>query len=477
MQSRKLRLSSLTATAALATASSLLAQVPPAIPFSRTLDLLVVDQSYDGVWRLVDFNQDGDYNDADEAVPYFVDGSSGIDLVSPTCIAIATDGTVYVGESNTDFIAVMQDQNGDGDASDPGEARVFFDNANLSGLLLASVQGLTVDGLGRVFATDANNDRILILEDLNGDGDAQDVGEARSYHDVPGTTATGDSIPTVVLAGLDGNLYYAENGATGVVQKGVYRLVDLNNDGDCNDPGERGLFWAPPAIASPFYYGLAVDASFRFYITDHSTNEQVWTAFDADGSGSIDATEENLFYQTSASTWWDVVVRDDGTILLCEDQTPDRITALRDLNGDFDALDPGEATEAYDDTVSPNPDVRPRGAALLRAPSLAVAPAFVQIGQATSFIAVTETPQDLAAVLLSTGVVPPFPLPPFGRVEIDPTAFVVLGVGVSDASGTFTLPFPVPNTPGAIGTWGSQAWCGDAYRVFLSNAVLLTITP
>jgi DNA-binding beta-propeller fold protein YncE len=271
----------------LAVAATATAQVPPAIPFARTLDLVVVDLTYDGVWRLVDFDQNGDFNGPGETMPYFVNGSSGITFASPTCIAVAHDGTVYVGESSTDFIAAMRDQDGDGDADDPGEARVFFDLSNASLLQLESIQGICVDRLGRVFATDANADRILILEDLNGDGDANDLSEARVYHDVPGTAAGGDSIPTAVLAGLDGNLYFTDNGATGVIPKGVYRLEDLTFDGDCNDPGERTLFWAPTAAASPFLYGLAIDASFRFYLSDHSTNEQVLTAFDADGSGTI----------------------------------------------------------------------------------------------------------------------------------------------------------------------------------------------
>ena len=38
-------------------------------------------------------------------------------------------------------------------------------------------------------------------------------------------------------------------------------------------------------------------------------------------------------------------------------------------------------------------------------------------------------------------------------------------------------PFAVPNTPAAVGTIAGQAVCGDAFRLFLSNATVLTITP
>ena len=460
------------------------AQALPLIPYARTMDLLVVDSTYDGVWRCVDRNQDGDLLDANEVVSFYSDVIGSIPLTNPSCISTARNGTVYIGDSTMDVVVALQDLNGDGDANGPGEHRVFFDASNAGGLIMASVGGLYVDALGRVFAAVANSgssgtDFILILEDLNGDGDANDAGEARDYHTVPGTSALGDSIPTEVLAAPDLNLYYAEAGATGVVTKGVYKLSDNNFDGDCNDAGERSLFWDTTTLASntPFHFGMAIDATGRFYISDHSSNEQVWSAFDTNGDGSIQPTETTLFYQTGASTWWDIVIREDGTVLLCEDQTPDRITQLRDLNGDGDAMDPGEATEIYDDTLASNPGLRPRGAALMRAPLLAINPAAVPFGQPTNFVAETNKPNELAAVFLSTGLAGPISLAPYGSVEINATVLLPLGFGLSDASGFFSQTWTVPNLPAAIGTYAAQALCGDSYRLFLSNAALLTVTP
>jgi len=460
------------------------AQVIPLIPYARTMDLLVVDSTYDGIWRCVDWNQDGDLLDANEVFSYYSDVLGSIVLGNPSCISTANDGTVYIGDSTEDVIVALRDNNEDGDANDPGEHRVFFDASNQSGVVMASVGGLYVDALGRVFVAVANtstsgNDAILILEDLNGDGDANDLGEAREYHTVPGTVGIGDSIPTEVLAGPDLNLYYAEAGATGVITKGVYRLVDANFDGDCNDPGERSLFWDTTTLggSSPFHYGMAIDAGGRFFISDHSTNERILTAFDADASGVIDASEATVFYQTGASTWWDIVVRDDYTVILCEDQTPDRLTALRDLNNDGDAMDPGEAIEIYDETMASNPNLRPRGAAWMRAPLLSAAPASVQFGSSTNLQAQTNKPGELAAVFLSIGIAPPVSVVPFGNVEINVLAYIPLGFGLSDTSGVFVQPFLVPNTPSAIGTYAAQAFCGDSFRLFLSNATLLTVTP
>ncbi|MFT4515129.1 MAG: hypothetical protein ACI89X_000897 [Planctomycetota bacterium] len=464
-------------------AATATAQVVPLIPYQRTMDLLVVDATYDGVWRCVDWNQDGDLLDANEVVSFYSDLIGSISLTNPSSISTARNGTVYIGDSSTDSIVALQDLNGDGDANGPGEHRVFFDASNASGIVMATLGGLYVDALGRVFGAVANSgsggtDVILIFEDLNNDGDANDAGEARDYHTVPGAPATGDSIPTEVLAGPDLNLYYAEAGATGLVTKGVYKLSDTNFDGDCNDAGERSLFWDTSMLGpnAPFHFGMAVDATGRFYVADHSANEQVWSAFDSNGDGVIQPGEATLFYQTSASTWWDIVIREDGTVILCEDQTPDRITQLRDLNNDGDAMDPGEATEIYDDTLASNPGLRPRGAALMRAPLLTVNPPSVPFGQLTTFLAETSKPVELAAVFLSTGLAGPVSLAPYGSIEINAAVLLPLGFGLSDTNGIFSQPFAVPNTAAAIGTYAAQAICGDGYRLFLSNAALLTVT-
>lgn len=460
------------------------AQVIPIVPYQRTMDLLVVDSTYDGIWRCIDRNQDGDFNDANEVVSYYSDTIGSILLTNPSCIVTAFDGTTYIGDSTVDVIVALRDLDGNGDANSSGEHRIYFDASNAGGVVMASVQGITVDALGRLFVAVANSgttgtDMIMVLEDLNGDGDANDFGEAREYHTVPGSAAVGDSIPTEVIAGPDLNLYYAEAGATGVIEKGIHRLADNNFDGDCNDPGERTVFWDTTSLFanSPFHYGMAVDAAGRFYLSDHSANEQILTCFDTNADGMITAGEYGVFYQTSASTWWDITLREDGSVLLCEDQTPDRITLLRDLNNDGDAMDAGEAVEIYTNTLASNPSLRPRGAALMRAPILTAQPPAVMFGQTATFQTQTNKPDELTIVFFSIGIIPPFSLAPFGNIEINPTAYLIPGFGLSDASGTFTQSYPVPNTPAAIGTYGAQALCGDNFRLFFSNPTLLTVTP
>lgn len=461
-----------------------LAQVPMAIPYSRTQDLLVVDSDYDGVWRLADFNQDGDYNDPGEISSFYSDLIGAFAWTTPVSVCSAPDGTVYVGDSATDTIYALRDNNGDGDANDPGEHRVFFDMSNVGAITMQTPSGITVDLLGRLFiavtntASPAGPDRILELQDLNFDGDANDAGEATDYYTVPNSTATvGASLPTKVVVAPNGNLYYTEIGTTGAYTKGVWQLADNNFDGDANDLGEATLFWTPPFASSPFYWGLAVDALGNFYVTDHSANEQVWRGRDANQNGTIEPSEQTLFYQTAGSTWWDVVLRDDGTVLLCEDQTPDRVTALRDLNNDGDALDANESYQAYDSTTAGVVLVAPRGACMMRAPQLEVSPAVVPIGQTTMLITHASKPGDLTLVVIATGLGPAIPLPPWGTVEVAINFFQSVSLGFADSSGFYNVPLALPNNPAVIGSYAFQSLAGDMFRLFLSNGAPMVVTP
>jgi hypothetical protein len=473
--------------ALIALAGQLAAQVVPALPYSRTLDLLVVDTAYDGVWRLADLNQDGDYQDPGETVSFYSDVIGSIPLTNPCCIVAAPDGTVYVGDSSLRIVIALRDQDGDGDANDPGEHRVFFDSvSNASGVVMASVQGITVDALGRLFLAVANTgtlgtDTILRLHDLDADGDANDLAEASVYCAIPGGSgAVGNSIPTKVVVAPDASVYYTDVASAGAVVKGIYKLTDLDSNGDCNGPGEHTLFWAhqpAPQPSSPFYWTLAVDWQGNFWVTDHSANQQVWRLRDVDASGTISAAEQQLYYQSTGSTWWDVVLRDDGAVLLCDAGSPDRVTALRDLNQDGDANDPGESSNAYTASGAPVA-VAPRGATLLRAPRLELAPPTVAIGNSTTVAVAATKPGDLTLLVLSVGLAPtPFPLAPWGTVEVDASAFASVALGFADPAGNFAVPFAVPNTATAIGTWAFQALSGDGFRLFLSNASVMTVTP
>ncbi len=464
-----------------ALAAALPAQsIPQLTPFPRVMDLLIVDSTFDGVWRMMDLNQDGDYDDAQEISVYYDDVAGSIALTNPTCIAVGGDGTAYIADSTVDIVVALRDLNGDGDALDPGEHTIFFDGSNQSGILMPSAQGLCVDAIGNVYIANSNTstvgvDAIIRLSDLDGDGDANDFGEAIYYCQVPNSSAVvGDSIPTTVAVGPDGRIYYTDVGATGAVVKGVYRLTDLNGDGDADDPGEHVLFWAPTAVGNAFYWGLAIARDGTIYVTDHG-NEQVWRGKDLNNDGTIFGAEENLYYQTGGSTWWDVILNPDGRIVLCEDQTPDRLTMLEDLDGNGDVLGAGESYEAYTSGVG-SQNVRPRGGAFLRAPTLSIQPTLVSVGQPVTFQVIASRPGDLVGVLLSDILIPaPFSYAPFGFFEVNPQNLTPLFAAVAGPQSVLTTTFPIPNDPGLVGTYAFQALGANSARLYLSNGVGLTI--
>lgn len=470
--------------AALLFPAAVAAQIlPSALPYARTQDLFVVDSSADACWRLTDFNQDGDCNDPGEVTSYYSDTIGAFAWTNPACVGSAPNGVVYVADTTNDTVYSLTDANGDGDANDVGEARVFFDTSNVGLIAIQTPNGITFDVLGRMYLTIVNAstppgpDRIVRLEDLNGDGDANDAGEAFDVYSVPNSTSSvGTSIPTKVLVGPDLSVYYTEIGTTGVYTKGVWRLTDVNQDGDCNDPGEAALHWQPPFSASPFYWGFAIDQQGWLYVTDHSTNEQVWRGKDLNGNGTIETTEQNLVYQTGGSTWWDIAVRDDGALFLGEGQSPDRVTMLKDLNGDGDCFDAGEATQYYDSTAG-GQVIGVRGLCIQRAPLQELSPPVVQVGNTTNVITRTAEAGDLAVTVLSIGLGPQIPLAPWGVVEIDTLAFASLAVGFADAQGVFSVPFTVPNNPAVVGAYAFQTLAGDQFRLFLSNAAVMTVVP
>src|SRR5262245_49691574 len=89
------------------------AQIPQAVPFQNTGDLLVLDASGTTVWRLEDLNLDGDWNDAGEVVLYRIFPTT----TTLTNLAVGPDGSVYVTDTAGDSVWRLQDLNGDGVAT------------------------------------------------------------------------------------------------------------------------------------------------------------------------------------------------------------------------------------------------------------------------------------------------------------------------------------------------------------------------
>src|SRR4029453_16586172 len=90
------------------------------VPFLHTGDAIVIDNGGNKLFRFMDKNLDGDWNDAGEIVLYFA-SAPGIVLSNATSVAVGPDGVVYVADSTTDQIVRLQDLDGDGVATSVGE--------------------------------------------------------------------------------------------------------------------------------------------------------------------------------------------------------------------------------------------------------------------------------------------------------------------------------------------------------------------
>ena len=122
----------------------------------------------------------------------------------------------------------MTDLDGDGQILNPGETSVFWDTSQADGLIPGVAFRLAVDAEGSVFVCDGGqstanvNDQILRLKDGNGDGDANDTGEARVFLD--NSNQSGISFSFIIGLAFE----IPEN--TGPVYTHFVR-GDCNNDG------------------------------------------------------------------------------------------------------------------------------------------------------------------------------------------------------------------------------------------------------
>jgi hypothetical protein len=340
-------------------------------------DVYVCDSEGDKVWLCADLDGNGDYNGATEAVVFYDD------LVGPVALSVnaglwrAADGALFVTDSTEDVVLRLVDIDGNGDAHGANEATIWFDGrtgGNASGVLMTSARGMWRDPDGVLWVASSNvvsggNDAILRLEDVNGNGHANDLNEALEYYVIAPGAAAGVSIPSAIVRGADGALYYSENGTSANPAKGAYRLEDLDQSGTIDQPNEvTPYFIAPPQGGTPFHWEITIDAQGKVYLGDNG-NEVIWKLDDANNNGVIDAGEERLYWQSPvASNVWDIDVDSDGSLYLVEDQTPDRLVRLYDVDGNG-VIDPvAEAFELYSDLVSGNDLGSPRALALVKGP-------------------------------------------------------------------------------------------------------------
>ena len=156
---------------------------------------------------------------------------------------------VFVHDQIADEILRLVDRNGDGDATDPGEATVFLDDSLPPAIGNDNAQGLVALGPNSILATDNfEPDNIVRAEDFNNDGDALDPGEAFVYFDgsLPGgfiLTNPADlrRVGPAQYLLLDNNTLDETN------PEAVYLLEEINDDLIIDETEVTLLFELSPA--------------------------------------------------------------------------------------------------------------------------------------------------------------------------------------------------------------------------------------
>ncbi len=151
---------------------------------------------------------------------------------------------ILLGDQRADALFLLTDKNGDGDAIDAGERQVFFDDSNASGLESPSrnIFSVTQASDKSVYVGDGSADAVYRLQDLNRDGDANDAGEAVAWFDAENAEGLALVTPNGIAEGADGAIYITNAGVSSSPADAVYRTEDLNGDGDANDAGESTVW-------------------------------------------------------------------------------------------------------------------------------------------------------------------------------------------------------------------------------------------
>lgn len=349
----------------LAGGQSPLAAIPPLLPPAAAGPrIYICDQTNDAVYWSADLNLDGDANDPGELGVFFDTGSPdpSLHLATPRFVAVGPGGAVFVGDSAGDFVLRLLDTSLDGDANDVGEASRYYDNT-AGGPTLSSINNMVFDAAGYLYISDSGastSDRhVTRLRDDDGDGlCTAGAGEVQLIYSFTTTGGTVLERPAGLAIDADGTILLSE-----YQLDGIHRLADLTVDGDANDAGEQTPYFLSGAgVTTDFAESIAfappaapLPATPSLYVNAGSVTDIVYRLHDDDGSGTIDnATEATPFWDANQAdgivpvTLFRIAVGVDGALYCAEagstaSGVADRVVVLRDLDGDGDANETGEA--------------------------------------------------------------------------------------------------------------------------------------
>jgi len=332
---------------------------------------IINDRTMDAMWVVHDLNNNGQIGEPDELHRWF-DASNAAGTPgpqNPTCLGIRHDGLVVMGDQLVVAIYFFRDLNNDGDALDAAESRIAADSSNGSGAALTFPSGVAFDSEGTVYVCNAGTasgpDVIWKLQDLNGDGDMQDPGEITPYVGEP-FFGPGNGPYSPQEIAIDANdVMYLRNSASGGLS-GVYRFEDLDGNGRADDPGEATTFFDSTNasginVTAGFALELdAVRARSMYLIQTRSAVDELIRLTDFNGDNDAQDVDEALIvYSTGEANFSpiDVVSLRDGRVLLT-DNSGKKVYVFTDTDGDGRFMSPGERATYFFNSGSLVGDVR-----------------------------------------------------------------------------------------------------------------------
>lgn len=296
-----------------------------------------------------------------------------------TMLAIASHGAsagpfaAYVATLTEDSIYRFVDRNADGDVTDNGaegpETSVFFGPGNASGFPgVGSAQAIYALGYDDLLAADGEESggyvtRVYRLRDLNSDGDAMDAGEATIFWNsvLPLPGSPNFDRPKAIWRGDDGALYLADNNTINFdadTPEAIWRLEDLNGDGDVSDAGEvtEWLELSPIGVGFGFIcedFKPTPNGRIFFCNQTSSTNRTNLWIIEPDLSLSAFASNDDLLGQSFKPTGLALEPGSGRPVLVGIDLLNNaRLLALTDSNGNGFIDDNGEAPSIYRSDIS-----------------------------------------------------------------------------------------------------------------------------
>ncbi len=321
--------------------------------------LIVADSSDDRLLALEDVDASGSIDPAvaGEVMPFYDDASEGPDLSTPSHLVHDEDGRTFLLDGGTlDMVLVLDDRNEDGDANDADEFRVYYSSEDGDvELKTPNTLAWSTDGALLVADDGSAARRVVRLDDLNGDGDALDLGEATVVYDASAASIVIEDIESLAVD-RDGTIYAGDSTLGAIVS-----MSDQNGDGDYLDADEVTLFFesSEDFALADIDAVAAVDGIVFAADEDSGT---ILRLVDLDGDSRASGSDEvGVFLDSSAiervSDVNDFLALDERTLLVL-DGKKDTVFVVSDENGDFDALDEGETrqwlVDAGDSLATPN---------------------------------------------------------------------------------------------------------------------------